>query len=79
MIQIQMPQFVGGLTAIDCFFATYTRWLRGKKGNFCKKMTKIRNNERRVYFRGTYIDERDAPIPGVPCLTGLLVIANSPR
>ena len=32
-----------------------------------------------VYFSGTYIDERDAPIPGVPCLTGLLVIANSPR
>jgi len=32
-----------------------------------------------AYFSGTYIDERDAPIPGVPCLTGLFVIANSPR
>jgi hypothetical protein len=32
-----------------------------------------------AYFSGTYIDDRDAPIPGVPCLTGLLVIANSPR
>jgi hypothetical protein len=31
------------------------------------------------YFSGTYIDERDAPIPGVPCRTGLFVIANSPR
>jgi hypothetical protein len=31
-----------------------------------------------VYFSGTYIDERDAPMPGVPCLTGLLVMANSP-
>jgi len=35
--------------------------------------------EKVVYFRGTYIDDLDAPIPGVPCLTGLLVIANSPR
>ncbi len=32
-----------------------------------------------TYFSGTYIEERDAPIPGVPCLTGLLVMANSPR
>ena len=32
-----------------------------------------------AYFSGTYIDDLDAPIPGVPCLTGLLVIANSPR
>ena len=32
-----------------------------------------------VYFSGTYIEDRDAPIPGVPCLTGLLVMANSPR
>ena len=32
-----------------------------------------------VYFSGTYIDERDAPIPGVPCLTGLFVTANSPK
>jgi hypothetical protein len=31
------------------------------------------------YFSGTYIEERDAPIPGVPWRTGLLVIANSPR
>ena len=35
--------------------------------------------KKQVYFSGTYIDERDAPIPGVPCLTGLLVMANSPR
>ena len=42
--------------------------LVGKK---CEKKEK-------VYFSGTYIDEREAPIPGVPCRTGLLVIANSP-
>jgi hypothetical protein len=42
--------------------------------------TKRENKEKKfVYFSGTYIEERDAPIPGVPCLTGLLVIANSPR
>jgi hypothetical protein len=40
---------------------------------------KEENRRKAVYFNGTYIDERDAPIPGVPCLTGLLVIANSPR
>ncbi len=44
------------------------------------KKIKIKKNKRKVdYFSGTYIEERDAPIPGVPCLTGLLVIANSPR
>jgi hypothetical protein len=32
-----------------------------------------------VYFSGTYIDDRDAPMPGVPCRTGLFVMANSPR
>jgi hypothetical protein len=31
------------------------------------------------YLRGTYIDDRDAPIPGEPCLTGLFVMANSPK
>jgi hypothetical protein len=31
------------------------------------------------YFSGTYIEDRDAPMPGVPCLTGLFVIANSPK
>jgi len=40
---------------------------------------KVMPKEREGYFSGTYIDERDAPIPGVPCLTGLLVIANSPK
>ncbi len=47
-----------------------------------KLKTKIEKKKRLVgaaYFSGTYIDDRDAPIPGVPCLTGLLVIANSPR
>ena len=24
------------------------------------------NKQKSAYFRGTYIDERDAPIPGVP-------------
>jgi hypothetical protein len=32
-----------------------------------------------AYFSGTYIEDRDAPIPGVPCLTGLFVTANSPK
>ena len=42
--------------------------------------TKKENKEKKlIYFSGTYIEERDAPIPGVPCLTGLLVMANSPR
>ncbi len=39
-------------------------------------------NERKrknAHFSGTYIEDLDAPIPGVPCLTGLFVIANSPR
>ena len=43
---------------------------------------KKQKSERKIkefYFSGTYIDERDAPIPGVPCRTGLFVIANSPR
>ena len=31
------------------------------------------------HFSGTYIDDLDAPIPGDPCLTGLFVIANSPK
>ncbi len=31
------------------------------------------------YFNGTYIEEREAPMPGIPCLTGLFVIANSPK
>ena len=75
-----MPQFVGGLTVIDSFLLYTQGGDRQEKGTFAEKsMTKIRNKERRVYFRGTYIDERDAPIPGVPCLTGLLVMANSPR
>ena len=39
----------------------------------------IKINKKSFYFNGTYIDDRDAPIPGVPCLTGLLVMANSPR
>ena len=41
-----------------------------------RKRVKIK---KAAYFSGTYIDDRDAPIPGVPCLTGLFVIANSPR
>ena len=32
-----------------------------------------------VYLRGTYMLERDAPMPGVPWTTFWLVIANSPR
>jgi hypothetical protein len=40
---------------------------------------RLKNKKRVVYFNGTYIEDRDAPIPGVPCLTGLLVMANSPR
>ena len=52
----------------------------GKSLNLKNARTEKRNRiEKNVYFSGTYIDERDAPIPGVPCLTGLLVIANSPR
>jgi len=39
----------------------------------------IKDKKEKVYFSGTYIEDRDAPIPGVPCLTGLLVMANSPR
>ena len=31
------------------------------------------------YLSGTYIEDLDAPIPGEPCLTGLLVIENSPK
>src|SRR5690242_7981738 len=31
------------------------------------------------YFRGTYMLDREAPIPGVPWTTFWLVIANSPR
>ena len=41
--------------------------------------TQVCQKKEKAYFSGTYIDERDAPIPGVPCLTGLLVTANSPR
>ena len=31
------------------------------------------------YLKGTYIDDLEAPIPGDPCLTGLLVTENSPK
>ena len=31
-----------------------------------------------IYLSGTYMLEREAPIPGVPCTTFWLVIANSP-
>jgi len=51
--------------------------LREESINKTKKIRK--GNGWLVYFSGTYIDERDAPIPGVPWRTGLLVIANSPR
>ncbi len=30
------------------------------------------------YFNGTYILDLDAPMPGVPCMTFLFVIMNSP-
>ena len=53
-----------------------------KSGGKTKPYEDINKNKvkaKMLYFSGTYIDERDAPIPGVPCLTGLLVIANSPR
>lgn len=40
---------------------------------------KTTKKKKRAYFNGTYIEDREAPIPGVPCLTGLFVIANSPR
>jgi|GEM_PF-3546925 len=50
--------------------------LQRKNDQYTKKVLK---KKKVVYFSGTYIDDRDAPIPGVPCLTGLLVIANSPR
>ena len=46
---------------------------------FVPKNATKKSPEKNAYFSGTYIDERDAPIPGVPCLTGLLVIANSPK
>lgn len=32
-----------------------------------------------VYFSGINLEECVAPIPGLPCLTGLYVIENSPR
>jgi len=32
-----------------------------------------------VYFSGTYMELLEAPIPGVPCCTFLLVKTNSPR
>lgn len=32
-----------------------------------------------TYFSGTNFDERVAPRPGELCLTGLRVMANSPR
>jgi hypothetical protein len=31
-----------------------------------------------TYLRGTYIDDLDAPMPGVPWTTFLLVMMNSP-
>jgi hypothetical protein len=33
----------------------------------------------RPYFNGMNLDECVAPIPGLPCLTGLYEIENSPR
>jgi hypothetical protein len=51
-----------------------------KRGySFCESDKEWRKRNVEAYFRGTYIEDRDAPIPGVPCLTGLFVIANSPR
>jgi hypothetical protein len=51
---------------------------------FCERnrpryLTRKIGKRKEGYFSGTYIEDRDAPIPGVPCLTGLFVIANSPR
>ena len=46
---------------------------------YLKNPKRNKKPEKTGYFSGTYIEEREAPIPGVPCRTGLLVIANSPR
>ena len=47
---------------------------------YTKASTKQTEGEKKsAYFSGTYIEDRDAPMPGVPCLTGLFVTANSPK
>src|SRR2546426_10746656 len=60
--------------------------IRADFGRFRVRMVPIRwfwrCSKREVgldYFRGTYMLERDAPMPGVPWTTFWLVIANSPR
>lgn len=44
------------------------------------KVVKINNlNREKNYFNGIYIELLDAPIPGFPWRTGVLVIEYSPR
>jgi hypothetical protein len=40
--------------------------LATKHAVFTKPSTKHDKKEKASYFKGTYIDERDAPMPGVP-------------
>ncbi len=44
-----------------------------------KKTKQKKKSPKTGHLSGTYIEERDAPMPGVPWRTGLFVIANSPR
>ena len=44
-----------------------------------KNKQKKKSPRKPFYLSGTYIEDREAPIPGVPWRTGLLVMANSPR
>ena len=59
----------------------YWRYLSKRINNYLyvffeRKCVKI---EVRVdYFKGMYIELRDAPMPGFPCRTGVFVIENSP-
>ncbi len=53
--------------------------VRNKKSIRAKEFSLEERKEKNDYFRGMYIELLDAPIPGRPCLTGLFVIAYSPR